>query len=120
MSHDAPRLRQNEASMRNQYCLGSDPRCQLGLSASQPSPGAFCPQPAPVAVDQGADVFAVVAIARVREAAAALCLTAIGLGLGIKHGLAFETVLPGSDISSWASANNILFTLVPQGLGGWS
>ncbi len=29
-------------------------------------------------------------------------------------GLAFETVLPGSDISAKASANNIIFTLVPQ------
>ena len=29
-------------------------------------------------------------------------------------GLAYETVLPGSDISAKASANNVVFTLVPQ------
>ena len=29
-------------------------------------------------------------------------------------GVAYETVLPGSDIKSSASANNIVFTLVPQ------
>ena len=29
-------------------------------------------------------------------------------------GVAFETVLPGSDVKSGASANNIVFTLVPQ------
>eukprot|EP01051_Picozoa_sp_SAG22_P002472 SAG22_NODE_110_length_19679_cov_45.046527_24_plen_125_part_00 len=29
-------------------------------------------------------------------------------------GVAYETVLPGSDIKAGASANNIVFTLVPQ------
>jgi hypothetical protein len=31
-------------------------------------------------------------------------------------GLAFETVLPGSDIKADASANNIVFTLIPTNL----
>jgi hypothetical protein len=33
-------------------------------------------------------------------------------------GLAYETVLPGSDIKPGASANNVVFTLVPQNFTG--
>jgi hypothetical protein len=40
------------------------------------------------------------------------CLTAVPEPGFI--GLAYETVLPGSAIKAGASANNIVFTLVPQ------
>ena len=47
-----------------------------------------------------------------RDAYAYSCLTEVPQPGFI--GLAFETVLPGSDISPKASANNIVFVLIPQ------
>ena len=52
------------------------------------------------------------------EAYSYSCLTAVPQPGFI--GLAYETVLPGSDIQKGASANNIVFTLIPQNFSNHS